>query len=628
MRFGVTLVVSCLLASTSVPLVHTEQAVAATRRVATASAPASCRTGHGAGTTRQATIADRDGDGDLEPRGPEGYVSLGWTFDPHRLDGRCPLTAFVQLTDFQVVDEESPARVEMLDGTQQAPGAAPLNAAYRPQEALSTQIVESMVRQVRGVRSSFSGRGPSFAVLTGDNADNQQYNETRWFIDLLDGGRRIDPDSGVPTARCPDADPATRYDGPQGGGGPIGYYDPDGADDGTQYDMVPDHPGLLEQAQRPFQATGLGMPWYSAVGNHDALVQGNSPSGFAGPLGPGVAGPDAPQASVAALQAVATGCVKATTAPASPTSLLSVLANPLGAMTVPADPRRCLLAGDDSEASAPGPCAATSWIDQHFRTTSSPVGHGFAAGAHPADLRGYGRPAVADLNDDGYYSYRPASGLRFVVLDTITHECGTDVCAEGSLDDAQFRWLDAQLRAAEAGNQYVVVFSHHTEATIRFPSTDPTEAPLHFGTRAANPATTESLEELLCSHQPTVLAHIDGHTHENAVVEHRCDQLTAPLPGVPTVGGYWEISTASHLDWPQQSRLVELVPVGRRHLALVCTMVDHAGAADPSGERGVERLASIARALAYADPQSASSARGDAVDRNVIIGFDRPPPTS
>jgi hypothetical protein len=518
-------------------------------------------------TTVQRTIQDCDGDNLLEftlgeehipypdspPSEPADPCQAGSaTGAPLRLPPSASIVNLLQLSDFQIVDEESPGRVEWLDATQRVPGLQPFSAAYRPQESLTTQITEAMVRQARNAVSPVTGKPLDLTILTGDNADSQQFNETRWFIDILDGtgtaanpdpemqspssrsaDRKIDPNSGVPVPGC-EATPGTVYDGVrdsgQSGVAPDGgYYEPDSSsgerDDGDGYSpsreenqeetpgrdvTVRDFPGLFDQANEPFEALGLGMPWYSAFGNHDALVQGNSPEAYAGPFGPGPAPGEASEVSDPAFHAVVTGCAKVLQPAASAISAITPLieqiselrdgdvslpdqelidqltgevlghaytqlTNPCDPQTdqgceveiVPPDQRRCYVAKDEADGSPPGPCSTGGWIGQHFRTSGTPVGHGFAptpglplskqgpyCDANPADAdclaASYGRPPVADANDDGYYSFSPKPGLRFVVLDTITDECGTPFCSEGSVDDPQFRWLTDQIETAEA----------------------------------------------------------------------------------------------------------------------------------------------------------------------------------
>src|SRR3954471_16995677 len=183
-------------------------------------------------TTVQRTIEDRDGDNLLDEMPGEDYTVLpqGGVVSSFRRPNTASILNFLQLSDFQTVDEESPGRVEFLDTTQRDPFLRPFGAAYRPQEALSPQFVEAMVRQVRNTNSQVTGEPLQLAITTGDSADSQQFNETRWFIDILDGKQRVDPNSGVPDDTC-DVTPTDKYDGPQGGGD-AGYYNPDGDDDG------------------------------------------------------------------------------------------------------------------------------------------------------------------------------------------------------------------------------------------------------------------------------------------------------------------------------------------------------------------------------------------------------------
>jgi metallophosphoesterase (TIGR03767 family) len=603
------------------------------------------------------TIRDIDGDNLLEFAPGEDYIVLNGPegFRPPRQGS---IVHFLQMSDFQIVDEESPARVEFLDRTQENPGFRALSAAYRPQEALTTQITEAMVRAVRNTVSPVTSEQLEFTILTGDNADSQQYNETRWFIDILDGQKTIDPNSGI-EGTC-DSAPGSLYDGVEGGGD-LGYYEPDDSseEDGRGYSpdraeniaevasdvTVRDFPELLENAQHPFRSIGIDMPWYTAFGNHDALVQGNSPDAYVGPAGPGPAGPDAPESANPVYHSLATGCAKPVLPP--PTETDDFFSNLIGAAVVPSDPRRCFLAKDEIDGVPPPlPCAEGGWIAQHFNTTGEPAGHGMAPTAEldeQSQQAGYGRPPVADFNDDGYYSFSPRPGLRFVALDTVTDECGSILCSEGSMDEAQYRWLEGQLETAAAMGEYVVTYAHHSLQTTRFPSTDVSEQPQHPGNRITTSieeqqpnivVSPETLEDLFCHHE-NFLTHVVGHEHGNDIRHHKCDGQPAPGFQNNNAEGFYEIVTAGHIDWPQQSRAIELVDNEDGTMSLVLTMLDHDGppraggpkpSLDPKGHapEQVLHLASIGRELAYNDFQNGRSSLGTPEDRNVIIVIEKP----
>src|SRR5262249_37717102 len=160
-----------------------------------------------------------------------------------------------------------------------------LKSAWRPMEAFELPVFDATVRNVNANRTSpvKDGKGKrarlGFVLTTGDLADNQQLNETRWFKTVLDGGT-VDPFSGKPigTAKqCPGASADTvnalnaavaarQYTGVQDyddwRGAPAdrfaGFWDPDEAAPTTgAYSAFPRYPGLLERAQARFTAQGL-----------------------------------------------------------------------------------------------------------------------------------------------------------------------------------------------------------------------------------------------------------------------------------------------------------------------------------------------------------------------------------
>jgi metallophosphoesterase (TIGR03767 family) len=513
---------------------------------------------------------------------------LGAEPRPRRHDRRRSLLYFAQLTDFQLSDEESPVRAEVLDLARTS-----FTSAWRPQEALEPFTVDQVIRQVNRFDSSpIRSHGRRHArlaltITTGDSADNQQINETKWVVGLLEGGR-LDPNSGVDGGVCgalagPPGE-AARYTGVQD--------DQDVLESGRFYDpnrpsgafaAWPSYPGLMDRAQQPFDTPGLDRPSYVAFGNHDGTVQG----------------------SLHALQAlddVARGCLKPLAVTGLP-RLSALLTSPARTIVVPPDPDR-------------GFADRPTYKALHA-TGRQPDAHGFSY-VDAAEL-GTSRGAAA------YYAFSPKPGIRLIALNTVAE--GDLLNSNGNLDDPQFRWLQRELTAAVARGEIVVVFGHHPirSLTNRAPDEDAGACALRAVTgpgcdldpRRSKPLHLGGDLQALLLASPNVIAYVAGHTHENRITAFRR----------PGGGGFWGIETASEIDWPILSRLLEVMDNRDGTLSIFGTLVDHGAPlampapGTPAGGFGPATLAALGREFSYNDPQVGveDGAEGRAQDRNVEL---------
>lgn len=408
-----------------------------------------------------------------------GHVERTDLTEAGSLEGAQRVLRFVQVSDAHILDDDAPypLRQEPLDPFITAFSTS----AQRPQDEYTDEVLDSIVR---GINQQHADDAFQFVLNTGDNIDNDLENELMRFLDLWDGtSTTTGPLSGL---QCVPDGQST------------------GLDD-TTHDVTDQCTSLPASLLANRTALAPGLPWYSAFGNHDTLIQGN----------------------------------------VNPNPVFDAIAGSFG--------RKLLLQPD--------------YVALHFRdgppcsggTEADDFGHGYGlAGERLCD---------ANPDNDGYYAF-DVNGVRFVVLDTINDDfatangfaqqflnteslVGADIIggyAEGAVDPAQLAWLRNEV--ATNGDKLLVVVSHHTVNSMFTNLADGSCAPglgcLKDVLDAAGYGTGEGLTAEL-SQSPNVVAWMGGHTHQHRIEPKGAD-----------AHGFWNIESSSLIDWPQEARVVEL----------------------------------------------------------------------
>ncbi len=308
--------------------------------------------------------------------------------------GAARLLRFFVITDIHVTDKESPAQLVVFGFRGGSPEVYSGVMLYTP------HVLDAAVQTINALHE----QDPiDFGVSLGDACDNTQYNELRWYIDVLDG-KLVSPQSG-------DKD-----------------------------DPVP---GPLNDYQDEFKAAGLSadIPWYQVRGNHDHYWMGSMPVDErirAAHLGEEILdigdiitdprGTDSRGFFVGAID--------------GRTPYGDVIgAGPEAAFLTPpkvpaADPDRRVLSRQE-------------WMREFFETSSEPSGHGFSE---------------ADVEKVfACYAVEPKPGVpvKFIALDdTGGDDPGKMGCGHPFVDRERYDWLIGELDKGQAEGQLMIVGAH------------------------------------------------------------------------------------------------------------------------------------------------------------------------
>jgi metallophosphoesterase (TIGR03768 family) len=332
-------------------------------------------------------------------------------FDDESVAVRATLLNFFSFADIHITDKESPSQLiylqqlyypVLLPGPYAALGHTPwgwMTSVYSPVMLYSTQVLDAAVQTVNALHRE----NPfDFGLSLGDATNSTQFNELRWYIDVLDG-KIITPSSG-------------------------------------------DHAGEdTIDYQKPFKAAGLdkSIPWYQTIGNHDHFFMGSFPvdaflrqtyiSDTIFSAGDVLFNPESIYDQTYYMGVIDGATPHGDIVGAGHEVLFN---NP---PRVVADPdRRSLL--------------RTEWISEFYDTSSNPAGHGFNL--------------VDPGMDDGFacYSFVPKSDIpiKVIVLDNTQLETDgdTSIHGHGFLDETRYTWLKNELDAGDDAGQLMIIAAH------------------------------------------------------------------------------------------------------------------------------------------------------------------------
>lgn len=441
------------------------------------------------------------------------------------------------LSDLHVCDAQSPIRPEFLD--RWADPDSPIReqvgtiGTYRPHSMLTPHVVESMVQSLNRIKVGPLSGQPVQAAIVSGDTTDNAQLNEVNWYLALLDGQPIRPDSGT----------FEKYEGVMDEGADhydIKYWHPHGTPDGKDDDDArakygfPVVAGLLDSCRTPFDATGLNVPWFAVHGNHDALLQGTvTPN--------------------EGINVEMMGDRRYESLPSSMTLEETLGAfNEVGPADYPAssDAAYVVVAADvERRALDRGQFAAL-----HLNSPGAPRGHGFNQKNVEARTM--------------YYS-TDLGAVKLIVIDSVNQFGGW----QGSLDETQFAWLEREISNS---TKHIILSSHHP-LMLMFNDYAP------IGRRICR----DEIKEMLLKY-PQVILWLAGHEHRHHV------EWIGPEEGTT---GFWQVETASHVDWPQQSRTVEVVRAIDGDIYIGLTIVDHiAGGSYDKAQTPVE-IAALSRVL-------------------------------